>query len=477
MAKNPSTLGRHRFKPSTHLCRLSTGVVLCVLVVLPSIVSATSINSQADQASHFTSHPHNNTTTSNTRPECTRPGGDPKDTTFIAHHALGSPSSWSPPFSILVNDCAKTFGAGVILSTAWIHMFSPADQALTNPCLPIFFTETFTSTAAAVALFSALFTHAIQVLCSMTPSSHHHEEIVRLDCEQRPLLAGEVKPDYAALQRERGGDTSNLTQLDPPRRSQTPSPSPTLIESPDPQTDMGAGSSHISTQPSTSPILPHPHLHTPHLPAPHQHDASTPHLHGASTPHTHGTSSPHLQAASSPHLSLTLADRFSLRQQPHDQPITPQHTPPQHPPSPPSNPITSLLLELGILSHSVLLARRPAFRVALASVVMEARREEQVKSRGLVWTVIAYCSATPIGGILGMLLLIFGRINAQNYILVEGILDAASAGILSYNALVNILQPHFSSHRFRGLPAFQQVVQLVCLWVGAGVMATVGFWA
>ncbi|KAJ3205525.1 high-affinity Zn(2+) transporter zrt1 [Dinochytrium kinnereticum] len=173
-----------------------------------------------------------------------------------------------------------------------------------------------------------------------------------------------------------------------------------------------------------------------------------------------------------------------------------------------------MLLELGILSHSVLIGAAAGVSVgsdfwslvaalmvhqgfegvALASVVSEERRgggggaggvegEEEVgrevreaTGRGLVWTVLAYCLATPLGGFIGMMVLIYGHMNMQAYLLVEGVLDAASAGILTYNALVNILQPHFSSLRFRSLPVSAQMGQLVCLWLGAGVMATIGFW-
>ena len=58
------------------------------------------------------------------------------------------------------------FGAGVILSTAWIHMFGPAFEVFSHPCLPSLFTTDYKSWPAAIALFGALFVHFIQFLAS-----------------------------------------------------------------------------------------------------------------------------------------------------------------------------------------------------------------------------------------------------------------------------------------------------------------------
>ena len=54
------------------------------------------------------------------------------------------------------------FGSGVILATSLVHMFCPADQTLSNPCLPNFFTTIYSSMAGAIALFAILSVQLLQ---------------------------------------------------------------------------------------------------------------------------------------------------------------------------------------------------------------------------------------------------------------------------------------------------------------------------
>ncbi|KAI9142635.1 Zinc/iron permease [Paraphysoderma sedebokerense] len=55
----------------------------------------------------------------------------------------------------------KAFGSGVILATAYVHMFLEAIESLTNPCLPTFFTETYPALAPVLALFATLAMHML----------------------------------------------------------------------------------------------------------------------------------------------------------------------------------------------------------------------------------------------------------------------------------------------------------------------------
>ena len=61
--------------------------------------------------------------------------------------------------------CIKLFGAGVILCTAFVHMFVPAQEILTSECLPEVF-HTYHAWAGAIALAGVLFTHLFQVLAA-----------------------------------------------------------------------------------------------------------------------------------------------------------------------------------------------------------------------------------------------------------------------------------------------------------------------
>lgn len=55
------------------------------------------------------------------------------------------------------------FGTGVILATSITHMFFPAVQFLSNPCLPTFWLEDYPAFAGVFFLLAILMTQALQV--------------------------------------------------------------------------------------------------------------------------------------------------------------------------------------------------------------------------------------------------------------------------------------------------------------------------
>ncbi|GJD07362.1 Zinc-regulated transporter 2 [Galdieria sulphuraria] len=68
------------------------------------------------------------------------------------------PSLRIPSFAL---DAGRAFGTGVVIATGFVHMLPPAITNLSNQCLPYFFTNTYNSLGAAVALAAAL---SIQLL-------------------------------------------------------------------------------------------------------------------------------------------------------------------------------------------------------------------------------------------------------------------------------------------------------------------------
>jgi hypothetical protein len=58
----------------------------------------------------------------------------------------------------------RSFGTGVILATAFIHMFVPAVQALTSECLSTEFNETYTAFAGLFAMLAALLVQAVEFI-------------------------------------------------------------------------------------------------------------------------------------------------------------------------------------------------------------------------------------------------------------------------------------------------------------------------
>jgi solute carrier family 39 (zinc transporter), member 1/2/3 len=63
-------------------------------------------------------------------------------------------------------------------------------------------------------------------------------------------------------------------------------------------------------------------------------------------------------------------------------------------------------------------------------------------------------------------------------LIVQGTLDAVSAGILIYTALVELITPELTqSSRVMKAPVWEQVLLFGCLYGGVAVMALIGRWA
>ncbi|KAI8817254.1 Zinc/iron permease [Fimicolochytrium jonesii] len=285
----------------------------------------------------------------------------------------------------------KLFGAGVILATALVHMYSPAQSTLTSPCLPQVFQD-YGSWAGVIALVGMFFTHLVQVVGISILRRRH----------MLPSLP-----------------TSDDSK---PRPTSTRSGLETSI--PGGQGDMDIEVHSI-------------HSHSPA-------HADRAHFH-----------------------SFVLADAEKT--------------------------LTTHILEAGIASHSIIVGltlgvARAEFGsvlvalcfhqlfegLALSTVVMDANFEKRAMAFGMV---TFYSLTTPVGIALGIGLRETFNDSATSTLIVIGVLDSLSAGILLYDGLVNIVVPHFASERFKMGSAKQSLVQFLVMWLGAGVMALIGRWA
>ena len=91
--------------------------------------------------------------------------------------------------------------------------------------------------------------------------------------------------------------------------------------------------------------------------------------------------------------------------------------------------------------------------------------------------ILFYSLTTPVGIAIGVGINETFNENSQSALIVYGVLDSMSAGILIYDALVNIIMAHFQSpgYHFASLPF--KGAQLFALWLGAAVMAVIGKYA
>lgn len=66
--------------------------------------------------------------------------------------------------------------------------------------------------------------------------------------------------------------------------------------------------------------------------------------------------------------------------------------------------------------------------------------------------------------------------NSPRALIVEGVLDSISAGILVYMALVDLIAADFLSKRMR-CNVRLQVASYIALFMGAGLMSLLALWA
>ncbi|KAI3501671.1 hypothetical protein L1887_29624 [Cichorium endivia] len=154
--------------------------------------------------------------------------------------------------------------------------------------------------------------------------------------------------------------------------------------------------------------------------------------------------------------------------------------------------VISQVLELGIVSHSIIIGLslgvsqspctiRPLLGAlcfhqffegfALGGCISEARF-------GILRSTVMACFfaiTTPIGVGIGIGISSFYNPNSPGALVIEGILDSISAGILVYMALVDLIAAEFLSKRMVR-KSRDQIVSFIALFLGAGLMASLAAW-
>ncbi|KAF9934516.1 hypothetical protein FBU30_001657 [Linnemannia zychae] len=89
-----------------------------------------------------------------------------------------------------------------------------------------------------------------------------------------------------------------------------------------------------------------------------------------------------------------------------------------------------------------------------------------------------FACSTPLGMAIGIGIRAVYEGESVTLLIVQGVFDACSAGILVYTSLVQLMSTEINSNAvFRESSSSNQIVQFAALWLGAGVMAVVGKWA
>ena len=91
---------------------------------------------------------------------------------------------------------------------------------------------------------------------------------------------------------------------------------------------------------------------------------------------------------------------------------------------------------------------------------------------------LLYGTTTPLGIAIGIGIRYTYHANSPTSLLVQGILDSLSAGILLYTSLVQLIASDFViDPSFRKQPKTYQVSAFVLLLLGVLVMSLIGRWA
>ncbi|KAM3407848.1 hypothetical protein ACQJBY_001282 [Aegilops geniculata] len=155
--------------------------------------------------------------------------------------------------------------------------------------------------------------------------------------------------------------------------------------------------------------------------------------------------------------------------------------------------VVSQILEMGIVSHSVIIglslgvSRSPCtIRPLVAALSFHQFFEgfalggciaqAQFKNLSAVMMASFFAITTPTGIAAGAGLSSFYNANSPRALVVEGILDSVSAGILVYMALVDLIAADFLGGKMTGSPR-QQVMAYVALFLGALSMSSLAVWA
>ncbi|ORX99985.1 ZIP zinc/iron transport family, partial [Basidiobolus meristosporus CBS 931.73] len=157
--------------------------------------------------------------------------------------------------------------------------------------------------------------------------------------------------------------------------------------------------------------------------------------------------------------------------------------------------ISTYLLELGIALHSVLIgisvgvASGSEFIPLLIAVVFHqffeglalgARIGELPYTNRMIpyLSALFYTVITPIGVAIGVGIHETYNANSATNLLVNGIFDSISAGILIYMAFVNLIATDFQNNpKFMSEKGSMKLVYFISMWLGAGIMALIGLWA
>ncbi|KAF9110569.1 hypothetical protein BGX27_006172 [Mortierella sp. AM989] len=341
---------------------------------------------------------------------------------------------------------ARTFGSGVILATAFIHMLPSAFGCLSDPSLPEIFTDEYTAWAGLIAMISALLLHLLEFVAT-----------------QRFFNRTKTLNQKSELQRQqRGGKAHALDRLQDIDGSEKKLNEANSLE------EGGQGyAAGISTLQEADPCV------------------HVGHVHGGEVLLVNKINQDqHNRVEQKPSPNSTLnGDSGELHLEEEKQERR-------------SRQIGTYILEFGIALHSVIIGITLAtavgsefislliallFHQFFEGVALGGRIASIKYSRKSLspWILSAFFAiSTPMGIAIGIGIRSTYDGDSVTSLIIQGVFDSCSAGILLYTAMVQLMSTELNANNaFREASTQHQIVQFTSLWLGAAAMATVGKWA
>jgi hypothetical protein len=364
---------------------------------------------------------------------------------------------------------SRHFGTGVLIATAFVHLLPTAFISLTDPCLPRFWSHSYRAMAGFVAMISVFAVVIVEMFFAMKGAKHVHGSeydnlIGEVGLDSISDL-GDQDAEYARLEARQVADSINLDNVGHKPKSQATRASgssrdshrsPLLGPSADKDDDL-ADLDGLDD-----------YMDDDQQPINGQATRSSQHSHNRHRPHM--SASHHQQTGSEPPIQ-------NLQRQL----------------------LQCLLLEAGILFHSIFIgmalsvATGTSFVVLLiaisfhqtfegfalgsriASLIPDLFSPDSMKP----WLMcLAYGTTTPVGQAIGLVLHNLYDPASTTGLLMVGVTNAISSGLLLFAGLVELLAEDFlSESSYDTLKGRRRVEACASVACGALLMAFVGAFA
>ncbi|KAG0244953.1 Zinc/iron permease [Mortierella sp. GBAus27b] len=375
----------------------------------------------------------------------------------------------------------KQFGAGIILATAFIHTMPTAMSNLSSPCLGPVFSENYTAFGGLIILFSSLFMHWIEFV-----AMEHNQRRMREAAAERGVAIEDGRMDLGGL------GATGVAAMPCPGHSGV-------------MNDAICRRSSCSSSVSYC-ALDH-HNNTPEAYRGHHHtaasDTSTARSSSsliADVPTPSSAKSYGTVCSDSHHTKMTPTPAHEVvvntgNHHHHYQEMGHSHAHGLELLEESQRKISTYILEAGVAAHSIIigvslgvssgtefmgLLTALSFHQFFEGFALGARIAdlEFEKTSTHYLMALIFSLTTPIGAVLGIAISSTYQSTSATAILVEGVFDAVSSGILLYMGYVNLLAVEFNQNgEIRKEGSVMKQLSFFALWSGAAVMAFLGRFA